>query len=302
MSVKRMRTGLSKPFLFLMRILIRNQPFVVRWFLSFLPPPLHRLWIVRQMIRAAVGFHLTVGTRLDNGMRVTTFIGDDAGDQIYTYGIYEPATVRLVSERLDKETVFFDIGAYVGQYTLMAAPLTREVYCFEPMPWIYKILQSNVKRNKLNNVTANPVGIMDYRGSAEVWEGPKENTGSGSFLRIPGFYEQSHSVECVTLDWYCEARRLALTPRRVLIKMDVERVELKVLRGAVGVFQYEPTVIIEFNDWSEDLDEIVRFFENKRYSLWAISDSGLKQFTVDELFPRRRRSMAVNILAEPPNQ
>jgi len=38
-------------------------------------------------------------------MRVTTFIGDDAGDQIYTYGIYEPATVRLVSERLDKETV-----------------------------------------------------------------------------------------------------------------------------------------------------------------------------------------------------
>jgi len=105
MSVKRMRTGLSKPFLFLMRMLIRNQPFVVRWFLSFLPPPLHRLWIVRQMIRAAVGFHLTVGTRLDNGMRVTTFIGDDAGDQIYTYGIYEPATVRLVSERLDKETV-----------------------------------------------------------------------------------------------------------------------------------------------------------------------------------------------------
>jgi hypothetical protein len=43
-----------------------------------------------------------------------------------------------------------------------------------------------------------------------------------------------------------------LTPRRVLIKMDVERVELKVLRGAVGVFQYEPTVIVEFNDWSED--------------------------------------------------
>jgi len=84
--------------------------------------------------------------------------------------------------------------------------------------------------------------------------------------------------------------------------MDVERVELKVLRGAVGVFQYEPTVIVEFNDWSEDLDEIVRFFENKRYSLRAISDSGLKQFTVDELFPRRRRSMAVNILAEPPNQ
>lgn len=253
------------------------------------------------MLRAMSGVHLIVRTRLDNGMLVSTFVGDEVGDNIYTWGIYEPATARLLRTLLDKETVFFDIGAHVGQYTLVAAPLAREVHCFEPMPWIYKLLQSNISMNKLTNVVPNPSGVLDYTGSADLWEGPKDNSGSGSFERIPGFYEHSYSVECVTLDRYCEAKGVALTTRRVLIKIDVERAELKVLRGAVGLFQYEPTVIVEFNDWSEDLEDIVRFFEDRKYSLQAISDSGPQhRFTVGELFPQRRQSRSVNILAEPP--
>lgn len=51
-------------------------------------------------------------------MLITTFVVDEIGDKIYTRGIYEPATVRLISKLLDKETVFFDIGAHIGQYTL----------------------------------------------------------------------------------------------------------------------------------------------------------------------------------------
>jgi FkbM family methyltransferase len=85
-------------------------------------------------------------------------------------------TVRVLEKLLDKETVFFDIGAHIGQYTLLAAPLTREVHCFEPMPWIYKILEYNVSRNKLKNVRCKPVGVTDYTGSADVWQGPKDNT------------------------------------------------------------------------------------------------------------------------------
>jgi FkbM family methyltransferase len=144
------------------------------------------------------------------------------------------------------------------------------------MPWIYKILQSNIRRNKLTNVIPNSSGVMDYTGSADVWQGPKDNSGSGSFLRIPGVHEHSYSVDCVTLDRYCEARGLSLAPRKLLIKIDVERTELKVLRGAVRIFHYEPTVIVEFNDWSDDLEEIVHFFAKRKYSLQAILDSGLQ--------------------------
>jgi Methyltransferase FkbM domain len=94
---------------------------------------------------------------------------------------------------------------------------------------------------------------------------------------------------------------VALTPRKILIKIDVERTELSVLRGAVKLFEYEPTVIVESNDWSDDLEKIVRFFEERKYILQAISDSGLRSgFSIDELFPERRQSNYVNILAKPP--
>jgi FkbM family methyltransferase len=292
-----MRSGLSKPFLFV----TRTQPALVRSFFSLLPLRLHRHSVVQKMLRATSGLHLTVRTRLDNGMPIMTFVGDEIGNQIYTCGLYETATANLVRTLLDKETTFFDIGAHIGQYTLIAAHLADQVHCFEPMPWIYKILKSNIERNKLTNVISNPCGVMDYAGFAEVWEGPKENSGSGSFLRIPGFYDHSYSVECVTLDAYCERKGLKLSPRKVLIKMDVERTELNVLHGAVGVFQYEPTAIVEFNDWSDDLEKIVRFFEERKYTLRAIYDSELQHnFTIGQLFPQRRQSMAVNILAEPP--
>jgi len=86
------------------------------------------------MLRATSGFQLTVRTQLENGLSVTTFVGDEIGDTIYTSGIYEPTTARLFSKLLDKETVFFDVGAHIGQYTLIAAPLVREIHCFEPIP------------------------------------------------------------------------------------------------------------------------------------------------------------------------
>src|SRR5258708_16661806 len=248
------------------------------------------------------GSQMTVRTRLDNGTLVTTFVGDEVGDVIYSYGNWESPTVRLLTKLLEAtETVFFDVGAHIGLYTLAAASLAREVHSFEPMPWVYRVLESNVKGNKLTNVFLNPMGIRDYTGTAAVWQGPKENSGSGSFLRIQGFYDTSHSVRCVTLDQYCKDVNLDLTARKVVLKIDAERSELEVLQGAAGLFDdHQPTLIFELNDWCTDLEEIVGFFEARNYSLQTISDTELRPFTsLAEIFPERRQSKAVNMLAQP---
>lgn len=281
----------------------RKHPVAIGRLLSLIPPGLlRRRWITQQLLRGMTGSHFSLSTRLNNGIPVTVFVGDEIGNQIYSYGIFEPETIRVVNTLLDKDTVFFDIGAHIGEYTLIAASLAREVHSFEPMPWIYKILESNITNNMPTNVTPNPVGVMDYTGTADIWEGSEDNSGSGSFMRIPGYYEgRFHSVDCTTLDRYCETRDLCLKSRKILVKLDVERAELNVLRGAVGLFRYEPSFIVEFNDWSDDLDEIVRFFEERHYSLQAISHSGLqKGFAVEKAFPQRRLSKYVNVLAEPP--
>jgi hypothetical protein len=94
---------------------------------------------------------------------------------------------------------------------------------------------------------------------------------------------------------------LDLTARKVVLKIDAERSELEVLQGAAGLFDdYQPTLIFELNDWCTDLEEIVGFFEARNYSLQTISDTELRPFTsLAEIFPERRQSKAVNMLAQP---
>jgi hypothetical protein len=91
-----MRTGLSKPFLFV----ARNYPLVVREFLSLLPFLCIGFGSPSRCSERHQGFILIVNTRLNNGMHITTFVGNEIGDKVYTRGIYEPATVGLISKLL----------------------------------------------------------------------------------------------------------------------------------------------------------------------------------------------------------
>jgi hypothetical protein len=43
------------------------------------------------------------------------------GRCIYESSYYEPDTVHLIEQLLDEEDLFFDVSAYVGQYTLVAS-------------------------------------------------------------------------------------------------------------------------------------------------------------------------------------
>ncbi|HBQ98306.1 MULTISPECIES: FkbM family methyltransferase [unclassified Roseofilum] len=52
----------------------------------------------------------------------------------------------LLTQFLDGEKVFIDVGANIGYYSLLAAPLSREVYAFEPDPRVIKILEDNISQ------------------------------------------------------------------------------------------------------------------------------------------------------------
>ena len=97
------------------------------------------------------GPRLTVRTKLNNGMNITVFVGETLGDAISTSGVFEATTARTLTDLLGADVLFFDISAHAGQYTLLAAPLAREIHCFELMPWLYEVLRSNIRRNGLAN-------------------------------------------------------------------------------------------------------------------------------------------------------
>ncbi|WP_293155870.1 FkbM family methyltransferase [Okeania sp. SIO2C9] len=52
----------------------------------------------------------------------------------------------LLTQFLDKGKSFIDVGANIGYYSLLAAPLSDKVYTFEPDPRIIKDLEENLSQ------------------------------------------------------------------------------------------------------------------------------------------------------------
>ena len=59
-------------------------------------------------------------------------------------------TVRTVMSHLSREAMFFDLGAHIGQYTLVASPLCHAVHSFEAVAETFDrfdLLRRNVQVN-----------------------------------------------------------------------------------------------------------------------------------------------------------
>ena len=81
-------------------------------------------------------------------------------------GVWEPRGTELVNQEFTCG-VFVDVGAHWGYYTLLAAKKAKMVYAFEANPFNFRYLQLNILINKLYNVVAYPLALMDKAGSAK---------------------------------------------------------------------------------------------------------------------------------------
>jgi FkbM family methyltransferase len=67
---------------------------------------------------------------------------------------WEPATLSILRRFLNHESVYYDIGSWIGPTVVYAARLSRIVFAFEPDPLAYACLLANITNNGLTNVRA----------------------------------------------------------------------------------------------------------------------------------------------------
>ena len=86
-------------------------------------------------------------------------------------GMFEPETVRAFAALLAPGMTVMDIGANVGQFTLVAArrvgPSGR-LHAFEPTPELAAHILRNLELNGLENVAVNAVAVSDVAGRATL--------------------------------------------------------------------------------------------------------------------------------------
>jgi FkbM family methyltransferase len=143
--------------------------------------------------------------------------------QMVRRGEWETATIARLEQSLRPDDVFFDIGGFVGAYTLLASRLVGRngrVVSFEPDPRPRLALERNLAANAVINVTVLPYAVGATPGKVRF-------AASG---RSIGHVSTDGSIEVpqVTLDGIC--KELGLKP--TVMKVDIEGGEASALAGS----------------------------------------------------------------------
>lgn len=145
-------------------------------------------------------------------------------------GRWEVETLRIFDEFLDGETVFFDIGAWMGPTTLYAAPAAARVICFEPDPVAFAELSRNIGLNQ-NELWAERIQAVNSAVGVDAGTmriGSREGLGESVSSALYADEANSVEVDVVAFDSLADDPRL--DGRKVFVKIDVEGSEYDLLR------------------------------------------------------------------------
>jgi FkbM family methyltransferase len=186
------------------------------------------------------------------------------GRSIERYGEWSGLEMDLFRQVCAPGYIVIEVGANIGAHTVGLARLvgpSGRVLAFEPQRLVFQALCANIALNSLVNVDCFWSAVGTREGLIRVPEmdpNHVNNFGGFSLLGANGNSE----VACETLD-----RRLGL-PRLDFIKIDVEGMEIEVLRGGAQLLQkFKPILYVE-NDRIERSSELMHLISEHGYRMF----------------------------------
>ncbi len=174
----------------------------------------------------------------------------------------------------DHPEAVLDVGANTGVYALAAAALDPAacVVAFEPVPRVCNRLRDNVALNG-GRILVEQAAVSDRDGVAVLHDIEGDHVYSASLERamLGDAYSWSYEVRTVALDDYCAAKEIS---RVGLMKIDVERHEPAVLRGARGLIRRDrPALLCEVLDAGVGR-AVADALAGLGYCAYAVTESG----------------------------
>jgi FkbM family methyltransferase len=193
----------------------------------------------------------------------------------YYDGTIEPAVQRFLAHHLRPGAVFYDIGANIGFFTLLAAQRVGDegrVFSFEPEAELVSRIREHAGRNGLSNVSVVEAAVWSASGTG-VFErcNPRSSPERGLGKVVSSqVREDTVSVRLVALDDFLET---APAPR--VIKCDAEGGEVEIFRGARKLLAlHRPVVICEIHA-PGNLEVLREQFRTLRYRVSQPDDNHL---------------------------
>lgn len=208
----------------------------------------------------------------DRGRSYRIFLPDNATDyiqkKIRETGLpYELDMLNDMASRLSAGDLVFDVGANVGNHTLYLAAISGvRVWAFEPNAHLADAIRHSARLNGLQDqVQVFTNGVGEEPGWARFDAEIVDNLGSQS-LSVEG-----GDIPVITLD------RLVIDAPVKMIKIDVEGMEMAVLRGARALIARDQPIIYAECLKEADFRQISTLLGELGYLFWDTFNASATQ-------------------------
>ncbi|MDE7196640.1 MAG: FkbM family methyltransferase, partial [Helicobacter sp.] len=178
---------------------------------------------------------------------------------------YEVEMLEDMLQRTKENDLILDIGTNIGNHTICLAANGRKVCGFEANPKMFELAQVNVALNQLQNrVQIHCCGISDKEERANFAAEIPTNFGA---MRLQ--QTQDGGIVCHSLDSFNFSEPIKM------IKIDVEGMEDKVLRGAQNLIEKNRPILYLEAQRFEEFKRIDRILFKMRYVHWDLFGGAL---------------------------
>jgi FkbM family methyltransferase len=253
--------------------------------LDDLSKKIDRMWTQVELINSRLSNYIGEGkalTYLKNGSPIYVNTNDSGGPSNFMNGgVYERENLDVLTSFLRSDSVFLDIGANLGFFSLVVGDRMRRggrVVAFEPQPEMVELFRRSCFLNGLDGViTIHSVGLSNESGSFSLWS-PKGHTGGATLGEVEehqraGF--ERIDIQTVRLDDFLPADFVC-----DLVKIDVEGHELEVLKGMNAIAARSPKIKILFEKLGKNSgieDGLSFYFQSLGMNLYAVKGSSLSE-------------------------
>ena len=201
--------------------------------------------------------------RANFGARLNCDLREFIQSTIYHFGEWEPVITRLFPTLVSPGSVFVDVGANVGYYSLLAEKLdAAQIIAIEPCAPIAEQLRTNLELNGAQKIRVVESAAGDEHGIVTIYCGPSDNMGRTSIREDSGF-TAAGLVPLAPLSELLSADEMARTS---LIKIDVEGAEVPIVANVLrNLDRYPPDMklLVEVGDlansrWPEMFAELLK--------------------------------------------
>lgn len=200
-------------------------------------------------------------------------------------GTYERECQEMFLRYVGEGDVVYDIGAYVGFYSLLAARLVGpagRVYAIEPVPRNQALLRRHLELNRVSNVVLLGTVLAAAPGEVLFDDSRGANRGRISLcgtVRLP-----AESLDRLLADQVVEPPSF--------IKLDVEGAETEVLRGATTMLSLHRPIVLVSTHGPEVHRETVNLLAGLGYAVTAVSGEDCDASHDLIALPAHRHSLA----------